>query len=91
MNDVSDTNSIQLQDPDSDLPTGPRVALGMQHVLAMFASIVAPSIIIAGTARFAFGTADIVFLIQMAMLFASLATLFKTIGFGPVGARLPVM
>jgi NCS2 family nucleobase:cation symporter-2 len=32
-----------------------------------------------------------VFLIQMAMLFAGVATLFQTIGFGPVGARLPVM
>ena len=32
-----------------------------------------------------------VFLIQMAMLFAGIATLFQTVGFGPVGARLPVM
>ena len=69
----------------------PRVALGMQHVLAMFASNVTPSIIIAGAAGFAFGSADMVFLIQMAMLFAGVATLFQTIGFGPVGARLPVM
>jgi len=32
-----------------------------------------------------------VFLIQMAMLFAGVATLSQTIGFGPVGARLPVV
>ena len=32
-----------------------------------------------------------VFLIQMAMLFADVATLFQTIGFSPVGSRLPVM
>ena len=32
-----------------------------------------------------------VYLVQMAMLFAGIATLFQTIGFGPVGARLPVM
>jgi NCS2 family nucleobase:cation symporter-2 len=57
----------------------------------MFASNVTPSIIIAGAAGFAFGGADMVFLIQMAMLFAGVATLFQTIGFGPVGARLPVM
>jgi NCS2 family nucleobase:cation symporter-2 len=57
----------------------------------MFASNVTPSIIIAGAAGFAFGSADMVFLIQMAMLFAGIATLFQTIGFGPVGARLPVM
>ena len=91
MNDVSDATPGQLQDPDFDLPMGPRVALGLQHVLAMFASNVTPSIIIAGAAGFAFGGADMVFLIQMAMLFAGVATLFQTIGFGPVGARLPVM
>ena len=70
MNDVSDATPGQLQDPDFDLPMGPRVALGLQHVLAMFASNVTPSIIIAGAAGFAFGGADMVFLIQMAMLFA---------------------
>jgi NCS2 family nucleobase:cation symporter-2 len=57
----------------------------------MFASNVTPSIIIAGAAGFAFGGEDMVFLIQMAMLFAGIATLFQTIGIGPVGARLPVM
>ena len=81
----------RVSDPDYELPMTPRVALGMQHVLAMFASNVTPSIIIAGAAGFAFGSADMVFLIQMAMLFAGVATLFQTIGFGPVGARLPVM
>ena len=81
----------RVSDPDYELPIVPRVALGMQHVLAMFASNVTPSIIIAGAAGFAFGSADMVFLIQMAMLFAGIATLFQTVGFGPVGARLPVM
>ena len=38
MNDVSDATPGQLQDPDLDLPMGPRVTLGLQHVLAMFAS-----------------------------------------------------
>ncbi|MEC8661657.1 MAG: nucleobase:cation symporter-2 family protein [Pseudomonadota bacterium] len=81
----------RVSDPDYELAMVPRVALGMQHVLAMFASNVTPSIIIAGAAGFAFGSADMVFLIQMAMLFAGIATLFQTVGFGPVGARLPVM
>ena len=84
-------SSEQLQDPNFEVPMGPRVALGLQHVLAMFASNVTPSIIIAGAAGFAFGGEDMVFLIQMAMLFAGIATLFQTIGIGPVGARLPVM
>ena len=83
--------SEQLKDPNHDIPLGPRTALGIQHVLAMFASNVTPSIIIAGAAGFAFGGEDMVYLVQMAMLFAGVATLFQTIGFGPIGARLPVM
>ena len=81
----------QLKDPNHEIPLGPRTALGVQHVLAMFASNVTPSIIIAGAAGFAFGGEDLVYLVQMAMLFAGVATLFQTIGFGPIGARLPVM
>ena len=53
MNNVSDATPDQLQDPDFDLPMGQRTALGLQHVLAMFASNVTPSIIIAGAAGFA--------------------------------------
>ena len=83
--------SDQLKDPDYEIPLGPRTALGVQHVLAMFASNITPSILIAGAAGFAFGGEDMVFLVQMAMLFAGIATLFQTIGFGPIGARLPVM
>ena len=90
-NDKDLGTAAQLQDPNYEVPMGPRIALGMQHVLAMFASNVTPSIIIAGAAGFAFGGTDTVFLIQMAMLFAGIATLMQTIGFGPVGARLPVM
>ncbi|MDA8648485.1 purine permease [Alphaproteobacteria bacterium] len=85
------STSEQLKDPNHEIPLGPRTALGIQHVLAMFASNVTPSIIIAGAAGFAFGGEDMVYLVQMAMLFAGVATLFQTIGFGPIGARLPVM
>ena len=57
----------------------------------MFASNVTPSVIVAGAAGLAFGGADMVYLIQMAMLFAGVATLLQTVGIGPVGARLPIM
>lgn len=49
-NDKNLGTSAQLQDPNYEVPMGPRIALGMQHVLAMFASNVTPSIIIAGAA-----------------------------------------
>lgn len=83
--------TANYSDPNVTPPMGEAVPLGIQHVLAMFASNVTPSIIVAGAAGLAFGGAEQVYLIQMAMLFAGIATLFQTIGFGPVGARLPIM
>ena len=78
-------------DPNITPPMGQAAPLGLQHVLAMFASNVTPSIIVAGAAGLQFGGAEQVYLIQMAMLFAGIATLFQTVGLGPVGARLPIM
>ncbi|SLN13495.1 uracil-xanthine permease family protein [Pseudooctadecabacter jejudonensis] len=78
-------------DPNVTPPIGQAVPLGFQHVLAMFASNVTPSIIVGQAAGLAFGSPDLIFLIQMAMLFAGVATLFQTVGIGPIGARLPIM
>ena len=91
MSNNTDLDSLTLKDPDYKLPIVPRIALGLQHMLAMFASNITHAIIVGGAAGFAFGSPDMVFLIQMAMMFAGIATLFQTIGFGSVGARLPVM
>ncbi|MCS5556072.1 MAG: hypothetical protein NZ778_06170, partial [Arenicellales bacterium] len=84
------TDSVNTN-PDYTPAMSEAIPLGLQHVLAMFVSNFTPAIIIGGAAGFAFGSSDAVFLIQMSMLFAGIATLFQTIGFGPVGARLPVM
>jgi len=86
----------QLRDPNYTPALGKAIPLGIQHVLAMFVSNVTPAIIIAGVAGFGFGApnADIpalIYLIQMAMLFAGVATLIQTIGIGPVGAKLPIV
>jgi NCS2 family nucleobase:cation symporter-2 len=88
----------QLRDPNYMPPLMDAVPLGIQHVLAMFASNITPAIIIAGAAGFGFGSdqgalgfPDMTYMIQMAMLFAGIATLFQSIGFGPVGARLPIV
>jgi len=82
---------ISYSDPNVTPPLGQAIPLGLQHVLAMFASNVTPSIIVAGAAGLAFGGPEQIYLIQMAMLFAGVATLFQTIGLGPIGARLPIM
>jgi NCS2 family nucleobase:cation symporter-2 len=86
----------QLRDPDYTPPLSSAVPLGIQHVLAMFVSNVTPAIIICGAAGFGFGSnspdfPQMIYMIQMCMLFAGIATLFQTIGFGPIGARLPVV
>ncbi len=86
----------QLRDPNYTPPLTQAIPLGIQHVLAMFASNITPAIIIAGVAGFGFGApgADIpslVYMIQMSMFFAGVATLIQTIGIGPIGARLPIV
>ena len=83
--------TIDYSDPNVTPPMAQAVPLGLQHVLAMFASNVTPSVIVAGAAGLAFGGPEQIYLIQMAMLFAGIATLFQTVGMGPVGARLPIM
>ena len=86
----------QLRDPNYTPPLMQAIPLGIQHVLAMFVSNVTPAIIVAGAAGFGFGSNSpdfprMIYMIQMAMLFAGVATLFQTIGVGPIGARLPVV
>ncbi|MCV3270268.1 uracil-xanthine permease family protein [Roseobacter sinensis] len=88
---MTDISAGIYRDPDTTPPLAQAVPLGLQHVLAMFASNVTPSIIVAGAAGLAFGGPEQVYLIQMAMLFAGVATLFQTVGVGPIGARLPIM
>lgn len=90
MNSTTSSGSAYA-DPNTTPPIGQAVPLGLQHVLAMFASNVTPSIIVAGAAGLAFGGPEQIYLIQMAMLFAGIATLFQTVGIGPIGARLPIM
>lgn len=84
----------KARDPDYYPGLAIALPLGIQHVLAMFVSNIAPAIIIAGAAGFGFGSADtseLIYLIQASMLFAGVATLFQTIGIGRVGARLPIV
>jgi xanthine permease len=86
----------QLRDPNYTPPLALAIPLGIQHVLAMFVSNVTPAIIIAGAAGFGFGSnspdfPNLIYMIQMSMFFAGIATLLQTISFGPVGAKLPIV
>ena len=71
----------QLRDPNFTPALSRAIPLGIQHVLAMFVSNVTPAIIVAGAAGFGFGSnspdfPELLYLIQMSMLFAGVATLF---------------
>ncbi|WP_415919297.1 uracil-xanthine permease family protein [Tateyamaria sp. SN6-1] len=96
MADISLGTPDQLRDPDYTPPLAKAVPLGIQHVLAMFVSNVTPAIIICGAAGFGFGSnspdfPQMIYMIQMSMFFAGVATLLQTITLGPVGARLPIV
>lgn len=96
MSDASIGTPEQLRDPNYTPPLVKAVPLGIQHVLAMFVSNVTPAIIVCGAAGFGFGSnspdfPQMIYMIQMSMFFAGIATLIQTIGIGPVGARLPIV
>ena len=96
MADNSVGTAEQLRDPNYTPALHKAIPLGIQHVLAMFVSNVTPAIIVAGAAGFGFGSnspdfPELLYLIQMSMLFAGVATLLQTITIGPVGAALPIV
>lgn len=96
MADTSIGTPEQLRDPNYTPALHKAVPLGIQHVLAMFVSNVTPAIIVAGAAGFGFGSnspdfPELLYLIQMSMLFAGVATLLQTVTVGPIGAALPIV
>ena len=96
MSDNSIGTPEQLRDPNFTPPPMTAIPLGIQHVLAMFVSNVTPAIIVAGAAGFGFGSnspdfPELLYMIQMSMVFAGIATLLQTFSIGPVGAKLPVV
>ena len=80
--------SSKLQS-DQSLPLNQAIPLGIQHVLAMFAGNITVPIIVAGV--FGQSPEEKIFLIQMALFVAGVATLIQTIGFKDVGSRLPII
>ena len=71
------------------LPLNQSIPLGIQHVLAMFAGNITVPIIIAGI--FGQTTEEKIFLIQMALFVAGVATIIQTVGYRNIGSRLPII
>ncbi|WP_298838307.1 nucleobase:cation symporter-2 family protein [uncultured Roseobacter sp.] len=96
MSDSTIGTPEQLRDPNYTPPLHKAVPLGIQHVLAMFVSNVTPAIIVCGAAGFGFGSnspdfPQMIYMIQMSMFFAGVATLLQSITLGPIGAGLPIV
>ncbi|WP_231950547.1 nucleobase:cation symporter-2 family protein [Allokutzneria albata] len=68
---------------------GPLVALGLQHVLAMYAGAVAVPLILGNAMRLS--TEDIAYLINADLLVSGAATILQCVGVWRFGARLPLM
>ena len=71
------------------LPLNQSIPLGIQHVFAMFAGNITVPLIVAGV--FGVTTGEKIFLIQMALFAAGVATIIQTVGYKNIGSRLPII
>ena len=81
--------STEVHPVDQILPTPRLLALGLQHVLVMYAGAVAVPLIIGRALKLP--PEDVAFLISADLFACGLATLVQCLGFPGVGIRLPVM
>ncbi|MCV2487751.1 purine permease [Geodermatophilus sp. YIM 151500] len=74
---------------DEVLPLPRMTLFGLQHVLSMYAGVIAVPLIL-GTAL-ELPVADVTFLISAGLLISGVATLLQSIGVWKIGARLPIV
>ena len=78
-----------MADSSENLKLSKSIPLGIQHVLAMFAGNITVPIIVAGV--FGQTPEQKIFLIQMALFVAGVATIIQTVGLGRIGSKLPII
>src|SRR5437588_11987319 len=83
------TTTTEIHAVDQMLPTPRLLALGLQHVLVMYAGAVAVPLIIGRALKLP--PEDVAYLISADLFACGIATLVQCIGFPGVGIRLPVM
>ena len=71
------------------LPAPKLFALGLQHVLVMYANAVAVPLIVGGALKLP--KDQIAMLINADLFACGIATLIQTVGLGPLGIRLPII
>lgn len=70
-------------------PVGRSVILGVQHMLAAYAGIIAPPLIIGTALHLPF--IDITILLTLSLFASGICTLLQTIGWWKIGVRLPLV
>ena len=73
------------------VPVAKAIPFGLQHVLAMFVSNLAPITIVAAAAQPALSQAEIGMLLQNAMFIAGIATMLQLYPLWKVGSGLPIV
>ena len=76
---------------DGRVPSGKAIPFGLQHILAMFVSNLAPITMIAGAAKVPVTGAELGMLLQNAMFAAGIATMIQLYPLWKIGSRLPVV
>lgn len=76
---------------DGRVPIGKAIPFGLQHILAMFVSNLAPITMIAGAAKVPLTGAELGMLLQNAMFAAGIATMIQLYPLWKIGSRLPVV
>ena len=74
---------------DGRVPIGKAVPFGLQHILAMFVSNIAPILIVTGACGI--GPQDMARLIQTAMIVAGVGSLIQLFPIWRIGSRLPIV
>src|ERR1700744_3048530 len=80
---------VHLHPVDEILPIPKLLALGLQHVLVMYAGAVAVPLILGRALKLS--SEDVAFLISADLFACGLASLVQSIGLPGIGIRLPVM
>src|SRR5947207_10441024 len=74
---------------DEILPAGPMFAVGLQHVLVMYAGAIAVPLIVGGALKLP--KDQIAFLVNADLFACGIVTLIQCLGFWRFGIRLPVV
>lgn len=91
VNDSVNCSINNIYQLEGRVPIGKAIPFGLQHILAMFVSNLAPITIIAGAAQPALSQAQVAILLQNAMFVAGIATLIQLYPIWRIGSKLPVV